>query len=78
MHNVSKKIQPEKDKKSVALPCYVEDEQQISNYIGTYLREAGYGCDRDALLYLAKNLVGDRMLAKRQLEKSPAHSMVSW
>lgn len=59
----------EKDKQSVALPCYVEDEQQLSSFIATYLREHGYGCDRDALMYLANNLVGDRMLAKRQLEK---------
>ncbi len=59
----------EKDKKSVALPCYVEDEQQMSQYIATFLRESGCGCDRDALMYLANNLVGDRMLAKRQLEK---------
>ncbi len=63
------RVLAEKDKQSVALPCYVEDEQQISQFIGTYLRESGYGCDRDALMYLAKNLVGDRMLARRQLEK---------
>lgn len=59
----------EKENNAVAVPCYVEDEKQLSAYIASFLREHGYGCDRDALMYLANNLVGDRMLAKRQLEK---------
>ncbi len=54
---------------AAALPCYVEDEGRLGPILAERLSAAGFSIDRDALALLAANLVGDRMLAQRELEK---------
>lgn len=59
----------EKDSKSVALPCYVENEQELQGFIAQFLQSEGYTADKETTGFLASNLIGDRLLARRQLEK---------
>lgn len=59
----------ETKKNAVALPCYVDDKGSLQDFIREFLQNEGFSADRDALGYLATNLIGDRLLARRQLEK---------
>lgn len=52
-----------------ALPCYVEDERDLARFAGDMLREQGLDLTDDAVAFVAQNLVGDRLLARRELEK---------
>lgn len=54
---------------AAALPCYVEDEAQLSRTIREQLGNQGIQIDSDALSFLAGNLVGDRMIARQEVEK---------
>lgn len=59
----------EKDDNAAALPCYVEDERDLTRTIRDILREGGYNAEPDAVSWLAANLTGDRLRARRELEK---------
>lgn len=59
----------EKDKQAVALPCYVEEGQDLSRTISNHLAQNGYQLDRDALAYLTQNLTGNRGQLFSELEK---------
>lgn len=59
----------EKEKTTAALPCYVQDEQSLSRFISQALREDGLNIDQDALQLLAANLVGDRAVARGEIQK---------
>lgn len=59
----------ETKKNAVALPCYVDDKGSLQDFIREFCQENGFTADRDALAYLSANLVGDRLLARRQMEK---------
>ena len=59
----------ETSKNAAAVPCYVDDEGNIANIIRTMCLHAGYGIDRDALQAYAASLVGDRAIARNEIEK---------
>lgn len=59
----------EDSKLAAALPCYVEDERDLTKLIGTTLKEQGYSIDSDALSYMAGNVVGDRGVVRGEIEK---------
>lgn len=59
--------------KAVALPCYVEDEAALARSLPDLMREYGLTLERDAAEMLAAHLVGDRQVARRELEKLSAY-----
>lgn len=54
---------------AAALPCYVEDERDIARVLKDGLRDAGYNMPSDALVYMAANVVGDRGVARSEIDK---------
>lgn len=56
-------------KNAVALPCYVEDERDISRVLKDALKAEGYNMPSDALVYMAANVVGDRGVARSEVQK---------
>lgn len=59
----------EKADNAAAIPCYVEDERDLSKFITAEVAAAGMTIDRDALAALSGSLVGDRRVARGELEK---------
>jgi DNA polymerase-3 subunit delta len=59
----------EKDPRAVALPCYVENQQELQNFVATFLRDNNVSFDAQTAPFLSSQLVGDRLQARRQLEK---------
>lgn len=59
----------EKADNAAAIPCYVEDERDLSKFITTEVANAGLSIERDALTALSGSLVGDRRVARGELEK---------
>ncbi|MCB1783585.1 MAG: DNA polymerase III subunit delta [Alphaproteobacteria bacterium] len=59
----------EKAKNAAAVPCYVEDERDLSRYIRETLQAENIGIDRDAVQWLAANISGDRGKVRSELEK---------
>ena len=59
----------EKADNAAAVPCYVEDERDLTKLIQTEVAAAGLTIDRDAMVALAGSLVGDRRVARGELEK---------
>lgn len=59
----------EKAENAAAVPCYVEDERDLTRFLQNAAKDAGYGIDRDALAALAGSLVGDRAVARGEFEK---------
>lgn len=56
-------------KNAVALPCYVEEERDLTKVISMALKEQGYAIESDALVYMAANVVGDRAVVRGETEK---------
>ena len=56
-------------KNAAALPCYVDDSRDISRVISQELREQGYRIAPDALELMADSVVGDRAVARGEVEK---------
>lgn len=56
-------------KNAAALPCYVEDERDLTRLIGDALKTQGYAIESDALVYMASNVVGDRAVVRGEIEK---------
>lgn len=54
---------------AAALPCYVDDERDIARVLADALRERGYRLSSDALAYMAANVLGDRAIARSEVEK---------
>ncbi|MEI8394941.1 MAG: DNA polymerase III subunit delta [Rhodospirillaceae bacterium] len=52
-----------------ALPCYVEDEAGLRRVMGELAAAAGLVLDPDAAEFLAANLIGDRLVARGEIEK---------
>ncbi|HSK39940.1 MAG TPA: DNA polymerase III subunit delta, partial [Arenibaculum sp.] len=52
-----------------AIPCYVEDEAALARTLGDILSSHGLDVSPDAREYLASHLVGDRMIARSEIEK---------
>jgi len=53
----------------VAVPCYVEDERSLERIVDDLLRERGIKADPEVASFLARRLVGDRMVARSEVEK---------
>ncbi|HHK75146.1 MAG TPA: DNA polymerase III subunit delta, partial [Rhizobiales bacterium] len=56
-------------KNAAALPCYVEDERDLSRLIRETLQEANLSIDPDAVIWLAGNLAGNRGRVRSELTK---------
>lgn len=54
---------------AAALPCYVEEGASLGQFIQDMLQKEGLRADHDALGWLSRSLAGDRLLARRELEK---------
>lgn len=59
----------EKAGNAAAVPCYVEDERDISRILADGLKAQGFSIPSDALNYMAANVVGDRGVARSEIEK---------
>lgn len=59
----------EKSANAAAIPCYVEDERDLTKLIAAEMQAAGLAIDRDAMAALAGALVGDRRIARSELDK---------
>lgn len=54
---------------AAALPCYVEDERDISRVIAEGVKAEGCSISPDALSYMAANIIGDRGVARSEIVK---------
>lgn len=54
---------------AAAVPCYVDDERDIGRVIEGGLRDAGYSAAPEALAFMASSVVGDRAVARGEIEK---------
>jgi DNA polymerase-3 subunit delta len=54
---------------AAAIPCYVEEEGPLAQTLAAQIAGAGKSIDRDALRLLASSLVGDRMMARGEIDK---------
>lgn len=59
----------EKAPLAAAIPCYREEERDISQFTQNYLRERGYQIDGQAMQYIRQAFYGDHLLLKSELEK---------
>ena len=59
----------EKAKNAAALPCYVEDERDLTRLIRDVLGEHKLTVQPDATNWLASNIAGNRQRARAELEK---------
>ncbi len=59
----------ESAKNAAALPCYVEDERDVSRLIRETLQAEKLRGDADAISWLAANIAGDRGRVRSELEK---------
>lgn len=59
----------ESSDQAVAIPCYVEDEAALARTIADMLSAHGIRASVEAQEYLAGNLVGDRLIARSEIEK---------
>ena len=59
----------ESSDRAVAIPCYVEDEAALARTIADMLSAHGIRASMEAQEYLAENLVGDRLVARGEIEK---------
>lgn len=54
---------------AAALPCYIPDERDVTNFVRDLLREKNKTADPDALVWLGSVLKGDRDLIRMEIEK---------
>jgi len=59
----------ESAKNAAAVPCYIEDERDLSRLIRETCQTAQINIDQDAVSWLAANISGDRQKARSELEK---------
>lgn len=59
----------EEAENAAALPCYVDDERDLTRILSEVLKEQGYLIPSEALVYFAANVVGDRGVARSEAEK---------
>lgn len=59
----------EKSPAAAAVPCYVEDERDISRLIRESVQAEKKQIESDAVAWLAVNISGDRMKARGEIEK---------
>ncbi len=56
-------------KNAAAVPCYVEDERDVSRFIRDTMQAENVRIDNDAVMWLAANISGDRRKVRSELEK---------
>ena len=56
-------------KNAVTLPCYVEEERDLTRVLSGLFKEQGYMIESDALTHMAAFVQGDRAMARREAEK---------
>ncbi|MCK5285114.1 MAG: DNA polymerase III subunit delta [Alphaproteobacteria bacterium] len=56
-------------KNAAALPCYIEDERNLSILIRKSIQSANLNIEQDAINWLAINISGDRQKVRSELEK---------
>ena len=56
-------------KNAAAVPAYVDDERNLSQIIRDMCAHAGYRIDKDALDSFSAAIVGDRAIARNEIEK---------
>lgn len=56
-------------KNAAAVPCYVDDERNMAQIIREMCTHAGYSVEQDAMIALSSALVGDRIIARNEIEK---------
>lgn len=56
-------------KNAAAVPCYVDDERNLAQIIRDMCMHAGYSIQQDALIVFSSALVGDRAIARNEIEK---------
>lgn len=54
---------------AAAIACYVEDQGDLTRVLGQQIAQAGKSITPDALSLLAASLLGDRMMARNELDK---------
>ena len=59
----------EKAKNAAALPCYVDDERDLSRLIRESLQAANLNIDQDAVMWLSSNISGNRQKVRSEIEK---------
>lgn len=59
----------EKEANAAAVPCYVEDERDLTRFIRAMLQEHGLSAEPDAVAWLAMNISGNRQKVRGELEK---------
>jgi DNA polymerase III subunit delta len=65
----------EGEDRAAAVPCYVEDSSSLESVIADLLKENGLGADADVVPFLAQRLVGDRMVARSEIEKLALYAL---
>ncbi len=71
----SLRLAAEKAPNAVTIPCYVEDERDLTRLIADRIKAEGYAIDRDAQAALASTLVGDHGTARSEIEKLLLYKM---
>ena len=56
-------------KNAAAVPCYIDDERNLAQIIRDMCTHAGYNIQQDALIALSSSLIGDRVIARNEIEK---------
>lgn len=59
----------EKAKNAAAVPCYIDDEQGLSQVIRQFFSDQNRQIDPDAVVFLSANLGGNRLRTRTELEK---------
>ncbi len=59
----------ESAKNAAAVPCYVEDERDVSRFIRETLQAENLNAQSDAVAWLAANISGDRAKVRSELDK---------
>ena len=59
----------ETKKNAAAVPCYIDDERTLAQIIRDMCTHGGYSISQDALIALSSALVGDRIIARNEIEK---------
>jgi len=59
----------EKEDNAAAVPCYVEDERDLTRFIRETVQESGHQIEPDAVSWLAVNISGDRAKVRMELSK---------
>jgi len=59
----------EKSENAAAIPCYSDNDRDLSGLINSVLRDRGKRVTRDGHDYLLANLGSDRMVSRNELEK---------